>query len=139
MMQSQDHHPPEAVEGFVARLRAWWQRLGELDSLDRHERDRIAADLGVTVHDLEDLAARGPRAAELLHRRLTALGLSRVDVEHMGNHLMRDLERTCSCCEHKRTCEHDLSSRPDDPTWKSYCPNATSLESVADTKGRFAA
>jgi hypothetical protein len=139
MKQGQDHHLSESAEGFIARLLAWWQRRGELQGLDRHERDRIAADLGMTAHDLEHLAARGPRSAELLYRRLEALGLSKSDVERTAIGLMRDLERTCSCCEHKRVCEHDLAGSPTSSAWKGYCPNASSLEDVAATKGRLSA
>ncbi len=49
---------------------------------------------------------------------------------------MRDLERTCSCCNDKGTCEQDLASRPENPKWQSYCPNAVSLESLVKLKGR---
>jgi hypothetical protein len=139
MTQGQDHHPLKAAEDFIARLRTWWRQANELREMDRHEVDRIAADLGMTARDLEDLAARGPKAAELLHRRLAALGLSRGDVERTALGLMRDLERTCGCCDHKGVCARDLANHPDDPDWKGYCPNATSLESVASTKERFPA
>lgn len=139
MTQGHDHQPFKAAEDFIARVRAWWQHGNDLKDMDRHEVDRIAADLGMTARDLEELAARGPNAAELLHRRLTALGLSRSDVEHTALGLMRDLERTCSCCDHKGVCEQDLANRPDNPAWKGYCPNAISLGSVAATKGRFPA
>ena len=139
MPKDPDYQRLKAVEDFIARLRTWWQHSNELRNMDRREVDRIAADLGMTARDLEDLAARGPHAAELLHRRLAALGLSQSDIERTTLGLMRDLERTCSCCDHKGVCEQDLASRPDDPAWKNYCPNAISLESVAGTKGRFPA
>lgn len=129
----------KAAEDFVARVRAWWQRTGEIGRLDPDERNRIAADLGVTTRDLEDLAARGPNAADLLYQRLAALGLTGADAERTALGLMRDLQRTCSCCDQKGTCAQDLSSWPDDPVWKEYCPNAITLDAVARSKGRFPA
>ena len=30
---------------------------------------------------------------------------------------MRDMERTCACCDEKGVCEKDLAARPDDPAW----------------------
>ena len=139
MPKAQDHSSlaVKATEDFLARVRTWWQRYNELNNMDRGEVDRIAADLGMTARDLRDLTARGPDAAALLHRRMAALGLSRHDVERAALGLMRDLERTCSCCDQKGGCEKDLASRPEDPAWKSYCPNAISLDSVTGTKGRF--
>jgi hypothetical protein len=128
-----------AVENLLGRVHDWWRTSGELGSLDRHELDRIAHDLGMTSDDLQDLAARGPDAAHLLYERMRVLGLSKDDVERAAQGLMRDLERTCSCCAVKGECEQDLASRPGDPEWQRYCPNAVSLESLAKLKGRFPA
>jgi hypothetical protein len=126
----------DAADRFLARWREWWQRGRELGNFDRPELDRLAGELGLTAGDLEDLVARGPAAADLLYQRLSALGLTRADVERVAHGLMRDLERTCACCNEKGVCEKDLARRPEDPAWKGYCPNAISLESV---KGRFPA
>ena len=86
---------------------------------------------------LKDLAARGPDAANLLYERMRALGLSKADVDHAAQGVMRDLQKTCACCNEKGICEKDLSKQPDDPGWKSYCPNAVTLESLAKLKGHF--
>lgn len=126
-----------AAEHFLARLREWW-RSSELAGIDRTELQRMAGEFGMSVRDLEELVARGPHAADLLHERMRALGIARADVEDVARGLMRDLERACACCNEKEECKHDLEQRPDDPAWKDYCPNATSLESVRRTKGRFA-
>jgi len=52
---------------------------------------------------------------------------------------MRDLQRTCACCNEKGVCEKDLEERPDDPAWKSYCPNAVTLETLAKLKAHSSA
>ena len=127
-----------AVDHFLTRLRDWWHHHGELRNVDRNEFERIAGEFGMTARDLEDLAARGPHAADLLYERMQALGIARADVEDVARGLMRDLERTCACCNGKDACKQDLARRPDDPAWKDYCPNAISLNSVKRTKGRFA-
>jgi len=92
-------------------------------------------ELGMTPEGLEDMVARGPDAANLLYERMRALGISRPDVEHAASGLMRDLERTCACCNEKGVCAKDLTKRPNDPGWKNYCPNAVSLESLMRLKG----
>ncbi len=127
-----------AADNFLARLRAWWRHHNELGTFDRNELERIAGEFGLSARDLEELEARGPHAADLLYQRMQALGIARDDVERVADGLMRDLEKTCSCCGDKGACERDLARRPDDPTWKAYCPNAVSLDSIKRTKGRFA-
>lgn len=129
----------KAAETLLARIRTWWRNQSDLADLDRREIERIGAELGMTASDLRDLAARGPEAAALLSRRMKALGLARGDVERTALGLMRDLERTCSCCGHKGRCEHDLANRPGDQAWREYCPNAIPLAGVAGVKGRFLA
>jgi hypothetical protein len=127
------------ADRLLARVRDWWQAREELGSLDRHELERLAGEFGMSARDLEDLAAHGPGAADLLYERMHALGITRDDAERLARGLMRDLERTCSCCADKAVCRKDLVAHPEDPTWKAYCPNAISLQSIQGTKGRFPA
>jgi uncharacterized protein YjiS (DUF1127 family) len=127
------------LQRLVERLRDRWRQRGELAALDRTELDRLAADLGMTSRDVEHLVELGPDSAELLYRRLAALGMTRAEVERIAPGLARDLERTCACCDHKHVCEVDLSSRPDATDWHDYCPNAIALESAKICRGRFPA
>lgn len=128
-----------AADRIFSRWREWWRRGDELRNLDRHELDRIAADLGMSARDLEDLVSRGPAGADLLRRRMAAMGLATADVERLAQGLMRDLQKTCTCCNEQSVCEKDLARQPDDPCWKDYCPNANSLEAIKGSKGRFPA
>jgi uncharacterized protein YjiS (DUF1127 family) len=132
-----DREHSASTDGLLARWRAWWRRINELGNLDRVEVEQMARDLGMSAHELESLAAKGPDAADLLYQRMGALGVSRADVERTAHSLMRDLEKTCACCNDKAACRKDLAARPDDPAWKDYCPNAISLASAANMKGRF--
>jgi hypothetical protein len=128
-----------AVHDLLSRLRDWWRRHGELDTMDPEELGRIARDLGMTGPEFKDLAARGPDAAHLLHERMHVVGLTEVDVERVALGLMRDMERTCACCGKKGVCEKDLAARSDDPSWGGYCPNAVALTAVKIAKSRFPA
>ena len=126
------------AEHFLTGLRAWWQHRNELGSIDPNELERIAGEIGMTGRNLQHLVARGPGAADLLLERMQMLGITRDDVERVSRGLMRDLEQTCTCCNEKGACSHDLATRPNADAWKDYCPNAISLDSVKKTKGRFA-
>jgi hypothetical protein len=128
-----------AVEALLTRVRDWWRRQGELSGLDDKELGRVAAELGMSTSVLEDLVERGPEAAHNLYERLRALGLSKADVDAAAHGVMHDLQRTCTCCNEKRMCEKDLAERPDDPVWKNYCPNAVTLEALAELKARASA
>jgi hypothetical protein len=123
-----------AVETLLTRVRDWWRRRNELGGLDDEELRRVAAELGMSTNTLEDLAKRGPDAAHNLYERMRALGLSKADVEAAAHGVLRDLQRTCACCNEKRVCERDLAERPADPVWRSYCPNAVTLEALAKLK-----
>ena len=124
------------ADRFLTRWRHWWQTRNELGGLDRNELERIAGEFGMSAQDMEDIAARGPGAADLLYERMRVLGITRADADRVSRGLMRDLERTCSCCNDKGICEKDLTRRPDDPAWKGYCPNAIALESISSASRR---
>ena len=128
-----------AVGALLGRIRDWWRRQEELNALDNKEIGRIAEDLRISSDILRNLVARGPDAANLLYERMQALGISKVDVDKAAEGVLRDLQRTCACCNEKGVCEKDLAERPDDPVWKSYCPNAVTLESLSELKARSCA
>ena len=123
-----------AVEALLARVRDWWRRQNELSRVDPGELGRIAQELGMSTRSLKDLAARGPDAANLLYERMRELGISKAQVDRAAEGALRDLQRTCACCNEKSTCKSDLATRPNDPVWKSYCPNAITLDSLARLK-----
>jgi hypothetical protein len=123
-----------AVSTLLDRLRDWWRTQVELSRLDSKEIGQVAGDLGLTTDALKDLVARGPDAAHLLYERMEVLGISKADVDRAAHGILRDLQRTCAVCGEKGTCEKDLAKHPDDPVWKSYCPNAVTLESLTKLK-----
>jgi hypothetical protein len=126
----------DAVGALLGRVRDWWRRQEELRALDDKEIGRVAADLRISTNTLRDLVARGPDAAGLLYERMCAVGMSRDNVHRAAEGVMRDLQRTCACCNEKGICEKDLEEQPDDPVWKTYCPNAVTLESFTKLKAQ---
>lgn len=135
-MSAQGKHefdPP--APGAVTRLLTWWRNAMEMASLPHDELDRVARDIGMTGKELEDIAAKGPHAADLLYKRMAVLGLSKVDADHLAFGLMRELQRDCACCGDKDACKKDLAARPEDPFWTDYCPNAITLDAIAKAKG----
>ncbi len=125
-----------SVESLLSRIRDWWSRQNELSGLDAMELERVAKEMGMSASDLENLVARGPDAASQLYERMQALGLSRTEIEHNAMDVLRDLQRTCACCDEKSRCKKDLSERPDDRIWNDYCPNAVTLDTLAKVKGQ---
>lgn len=119
------------LHAFADRIIDWWKngpRRSDLDSISSAEVARMAQDLGISADDLTRLASRDTDAGLLLYERLQRLGLTHEDIERTG--FRHDLERTCGLCDAQEMCRHDLAMRPDDPAWKSYCPNCTSLEAL---------
>ncbi len=141
MSPAETRAPAAATGGghVLSRLRAWWRRRSELDAMRPGELERLAEDVGITAPELRELVARGPRAADLLHERMRALGLCKEDVERVAFGLTRHLERTCALCSEKGVCQRDLAERPDDPAWEGYCPNAVGLTCAQVAKRQLVA
>ena len=91
----------DAVGALLDRVRDWWRRQGELNALGNKEIGRVAEDLCISTDTLRDLVARGPEAANLLYERMQALGISKADVDKAAQGVMRDMQRTCACCNEK--------------------------------------
>jgi hypothetical protein len=117
-------------------MREWWRNYNELRGLHGSEVEWIAVDFGMSMRDFKELVdyreivTRGPHAADLLYHRMTALGITRSDVERISQGWMRKLEENCAFCYEKGVCQKDLANRSDDPSWQDYCPNAIRLELV---------
>jgi len=128
-------HESRTVFGRVGGwLRQWWERstaLAELEACGAPEMERLARDAGVGVGELRVLAGKWPDSADLVQRRLAALGVDAVAVEAEQPATMRDLQRVCSLCDNKRVCEHDLDRGRANAAWSEYCPNSGTLAALA--------
>lgn len=94
----------------------------------------IAQDLMISPHDLAQLAQKGPESAQLLHRMLAALGIDEDALVKRDPAVMRDLERLCATCGHKRHCAHDLAAGAGAEHYRNYCPNAYTLGMLSADK-----
>ena len=126
------------LENIIGPLADWWRRhasvqqnLASLDAFGADEMARMAQDVGVSPAELRSLATHCSDAANLLERRLSALGLSAGQLVHDAPAELRDMERLCTMCESKGRCARDLAADPQDPVWRKYCPNEQTLVVLA--------
>lgn len=132
---TQIHWP--VIDNVIAPLAEWWRRrsiirenLADLDALSPAAMAHMAQDLGIAPGDLRALACHHTDAADLLAKRLHALGLSSAELAKTTNSELRDMERVCTLCGAKGRCANDLATDPDGPVWRRYCPNEQTLTSL---------
>ena len=124
--------------GIVGGIARWWRNLRDtrsrLDELHGAGNDagNIARDIGLSRADLYTIAAKRPDAANQLKRRLAMLDIDEAALSRNDPRVARDLERVCSLCGQKRQCERDLARHPDDPIWRTYCPNTHTLDALTE-------
>jgi len=126
------------IDNVIAPLAAWWRRrsiarenLEGLSAFSPAEMDRIAQDVGLSSSDLWSLAAHSPEDAELLDRRLAAVGLDPTALAQSAPAELRDMERLCTLCASKARCSFDLAGGPRDAAWRKYCPNEAAITQLA--------
>jgi hypothetical protein len=91
----------------------------------------IARELGVTVDELDDIVRRGRHAADELPKMMAALNLDAAAIERAQPMVMRDMERVCAQCEHKRRCDADLAAGTAAQEYADYCGNALTLDALS--------
>ena len=126
-----------SIAGSVAQ---WWQNWTRKNSSSELEyysgedmqglaRDMNIRDLSISVAELRELARYGPDQADLLRRRMVALGLDPVALARSDGAVLRDLQRLCTMCRSHSRCARDLASTdPVSEDWQDYCPNAAMLK-----------
>jgi hypothetical protein len=102
----------------------------ELASCGPDEVAHTARELGLSSGDLYRLASKGPQAADLVEKMLLALGVDPEVLATRNPRIMRDLQRLCIMCEYKKQCRHELAAGTAKENFRSYCPNAFTLEEL---------
>src|SRR5262245_41595613 len=100
--------PYPTVSRMVGIFGEWLkQRCELLEMREMHAANfgQIASDLRMSSADLEALVRQGPHAADELPKMLTALGIDQDDLARTEPLVLRDMERVCSMCIHKRQCD----------------------------------
>jgi len=90
----------------------------------------IAHDLGVTPDDLDTFVRQGPHAADELPKLLKALGIDETAIARTQPLVLRDMERVCAVCQHKRQCDHDLAAGRSAQHYEEYCGNAATIDAL---------
>ena len=129
-----DHERLQLVLGAIAQ---WVEKYRyasgmrkEMASYTAEQVADIAHELGVRPSELAALARKGPHAADLLNKLLAALGVDADKLSHSDPAVMRDLQRLCISCGHKRQCEHDLARGEAAGLFHDYCPNAFTIDAL---------
>jgi len=124
-------------KSFIAAFRNWVyhrqlisQCRQRLDACDNNEMARISQDVGLSPHELREMAELGPDAAKQLLDRMAVLHLDADALAKSEPSTLRDMQRLCSSCATKGRCQRDLLLTPDDPMWRHYCPNTDTLDVV---------
>ena len=125
---------PYPVVSLVVDIFGEWlkhrRELKEMRELDAANFDRIASELRMSSADLEALVRQGPHAADELPKMLTALGIDQEDLARTQPLVLRDMERVCSLCNHKRQCDRDLAAGTAAAHYEEYCGNADTIDGL---------
>jgi hypothetical protein len=67
----------------------------------------------------------------LLLSRMAVLEIDASEVNDADLLLFREMQGLCTLCRRKARCVLDLQQNDADVSWKEYCPNAATLQSIA--------
>jgi hypothetical protein len=121
------------IESVIDLFARWLQHkrdIREVCTCDSGEYARIARDLRVTPGELDELVRRGHHAADELPKMMVALGLDVQAIARAQPLIIRDLERVCALCGHKKQCNRDLAAGTAGQHYEEYCVNAPTLASL---------
>ena len=128
-----EHYP------FIMRISDlfsdWLKQRRELKELmeypaDPGELERVARELNVTPADLQMLVRQGSQSANELSYTLTALGIDETALFRAEPALLRDMERVCSFCTHKRRCHQELAAGTAATNYVEYCENSDTMDTL---------
>ncbi|ANW05054.1 hypothetical protein [Bradyrhizobium icense] len=106
------------------------RELREMRELDAANFGQIASDLRMSSADLEALVRQGPHAADELPKMLSALGIDHEALARTEPLVLRDMERVCAMCIHKRQCDRDLAAGTAAAHYEDYCANAPTIDGL---------
>lgn len=125
---------PYPVVGRVVGIFGDWlkhrRELREMREMDAANFNQIAGELRMTSADLEALVRQGPHAADELPLMLSALGIDHDALARTEPLVLRDMERVCALCSHKRQCDRDLAAGIAAVHYEAYCGNAPTIDSL---------
>jgi hypothetical protein len=129
---AQGRQSQSPLKSLLAWCRAWFKRSSESDFglCDEAEIERMARDIRMSAFELRAMAKKGPKAADLLLRRMADLDLDPKEVTRLEPAAFRDLQRVCTICKSHRRCAWDFARGASPPVWDRYCPNTGTLAAL---------
>ena len=125
--------PYPVVERMIDSFGDWLKHrreMKEMREMDARNFGQIASDLRISSADLEALVRQGPHAADELPKMLRALGIDQADLARTEPLVLRDMERVCALCNHKRQCGHELADGTAASHYEEYCGNAHTIDGL---------
>lgn len=134
-MTTTQREPYPFVTKVIDMFGDWLKQRRELNELMEYETEfgeleRVARDLNVTTADLERLVRQGSQSANELAYMLTALDIDEAALWRAEPALLRDMERVCSFCTHKRQCHQELAAGTAATNYVEYCENADTIDTL---------
>lgn len=126
-----------AAQNVVQTLCGWWRQrqetnrqLDEIEALTETELSDVAADCGMSVHDLLAVVKAGPHGADEMKQLMKALNIDGDAVEAADIRLYRDMAATCAECGSKDQCRRDLKNGAAAADYVHYCANAGNINEL---------
>ena len=134
-MTTTEREPYPFVTKVIDLFGDWLKQRRELNELTQYtadpgELERVARDLNVTPADLEMLVRQGSQSANELSYTLTALGIDETALWRAEPASLRDMERVCSFCTHKRRCHQELAAGTAATNYVEYCENSEMMDTM---------
>ena len=129
--KSPDKYSP-AKKTITALVRQWKDAAASVRELAAAgpTTENVARDLGLSSNELRALAAHGAGAARELPCLLEALRINGQTLAEKEPLVLRDLQRVCSLCDQKRTCDRDIAAGTLASHYQSYCANAATVRAL---------
>jgi len=118
------------LDVLVARWRDYQANvagLREIEACGPEMVAQMAADLGMTQSELEEVVSHGAGADKLMTRMIAAFGLNAEELERTDPAVIRDMSILCSRCETKGRCVHELDAGTAAEHAGEFCPNANTF------------
>ena len=134
-MTTTQREPFPFVTKVIDMFGNWLKQRRELNELMEYaaefgELERVARELNVTPADLERLVRQGSQSAKELPYTLTALDIDEAALRRAEPALLRDMERVCSFCRHKRLCHQELAGGTAATNYVEYCENSDTMDTL---------
>ena len=127
--------PALSNPGLLGRVLDWLRAHcagDELGTMSPDEIRDLASDLSLAEGDLRALSASINDNTVLMEGMLRARGFEPEQVRRSFGTLMRDVERVCSRCRSTGRCRRELDAGTAAAHAHEYCPNAGTLDDLAE-------